>query len=355
MPTFRPRHLSPAALTVASLAVLVGFKLAESPGGRMATFGRMYLDGLDDAQRSETTLPFADASRVGWHFFPMADRKGLPLRDMNDAQRTAALRLVRAALSEFGYEKTHRVRMLESVVADLEGPDRNWSRDPGDYYVTLFGTPGETEPWGLSFEGHHISMNFTCRDGVVVDGTPQFLGAHPAAVPDDYTPPGDKLPTLPAGIRVLAEEEDAGFDLVAMLDADQRAAAIVAEEAPAEVRFVGDAQAGVEGEPVGIAYADLRPDQKKQLKFLVSLYTDIAADTVAEKRRRAIEDAGWDNVHFAWMGATDPGIGHYYRVRGPTFLIELNNNQPDALGNPANHVHTVLRDLTGDFDLPPAN
>ncbi len=73
---------------------------------------------------------------------------------------------------------------------------------------------------------------------------------------------------------------------------------------------------------------------------------------VAGERLAAIRDAGWDKVSFCWAGATEQGIGHYYRVQGPTFLIELVNTQPDAAGNPANHIHCVWRDMKGDFANP---
>jgi hypothetical protein len=72
-------------------------------------------------------------------------------------------------------------------------------------------------------------------------------------------------------------------------------------------------------------------------------------DDVADERLRLIEEAGWEAVRFAWLGALEPGIGHAYRVKGPTFLIEFVNVQPDAEGNPANHIHCIWRDMTGDF------
>ena len=57
-----------------------------------------------------------------------------------------------------------------------------------------------------------------------------------------------------------------------------------------------------------------------------------------------IKKAGIENLSFAWAGSLKPGAGHYYRIQGPMLLIELDNTQ-----NNANHVHTVVRDLTNDF------
>ena len=97
---------------------------------------------------------------------------------------------------------------------------------------------------------------------------------------------------------------------------------------------------------------DMTVTQQDKLRELVHLYFDVAAEPIARQRKSLIDSAEWKDVRFAWMGADRPGIGHYYRITGKTFLIELVNSQPDAMGTPANHLHCVLRDLTGDFDLP---
>jgi hypothetical protein len=132
---------------------------------------------------------------------------------------------------------------------------------------------------------------------------------------------------------------------------DQRGKAIIAEEAPSEIRFAGEAQPGV-GDPDGIPYSELDAEQQAKLNELVEVYVGAVADQVAEQRRALIEKQGWEDVHFAWAGALKPGIGHYYRIRGEGFLIEFVNTQADPDGNPANHIHSVWRDVSGDFDLP---
>ena len=236
--------------------------------------------------------------------------------------------------------------LLEGVLRELEGEGRNWERDPHKYFVTIFGTPGDNGKWGLSFEGHHMSMNFSFRDGALVDSTPQFFAANPATVMDEVSGP------LGKGTRVLQDEEQLAFDLVQSLKGGLQEIAIIDQDAPKEIRFAGEPQAKVE-KPEGIPYSDLDDLQKTLLKKLVDEYVDAVADPVAQSRREIIEEDGWDNVHFAWAGATEPGIGHYYRVRGKRFLIEFVNTQADAAGNPANHIHCVWRDLSGDFDLTP--
>jgi hypothetical protein len=210
--------------------------------------------------------------------------------------------------------------------------------------MTIFGTPSDTDPWGLSFEGHHLSLNFVCRDGRVVDSTPQFFAANPGTIMNEVEGP------LGKGTRLLRREEDLAFQLVGSLGDPQREKAVIAGKAPKEIRFAGEAQPRV-GEPEGIAYSDLNEEQRGLLKELVYVYANAVADKVAAERRKLIDYNGWENIHFAWAGATEPGIGHYYRVRGKEFLIEFVNTQADAAGNPANHIHCVWRDLSGDFDL----
>ena len=289
-------------------------------------------------------MPYDSEKRVDWHFIPKKTRKGLALRDMNSAQRTSALRLLRATLSEVGYDKASKIMLLEGVLREM-GADKTFERDPQKYYVTIFGEPSESDPWALSIEGHHLSLNFSFRDGKVSDSSPQFLAANPAEVRDDVSGP------LGKGTRVLREEEERGFKLINALSEENQKAAMIAEKAPKEVRFAGEAQPDV-GEPEGVASNKLSDENKKLLRRLVSVYTNAVPDALAKQRRDLIKADGWGKIHFAWAGAKKPGIGHYYRIRGDSFLIEFINNQADASGNPANHIHAVWRDVTGDFDLP---
>lgn len=324
----------------------IGLKVADDPGSQVATFANSFLEQLDEEQKATATMPYDSDKRVDWHFIPKDTRKGLVLREMNRAQRVAALRMVRAALSEAGYDKASKIMLLEGVLRELEGKDRRWERDPQKYFVTIFGTPGPEGKWGLSFEGHHLSLNFSFADGAMVDSTPQFLAANPATIKSEVSGP------LGKGTRVLRDEEQLAFDLVNSLDDARKSQAIIDQDAPAEIRFAGEPQAKV-SEPEGITYSELSDSSKAILKKLVNTYVEAVADPIAAQRKAAIEEAGWGNVHFAWAGATEPGIGHYYRVRGKQFLIEFVNTQADAAGNPANHIHCVWRDLSGDFDLEP--
>ena len=313
----------------------------------MAQAANAWLDSLDAVQRGLASKPFDDAKRTDWHFVPKPTRKGVQLRDMTEPQQAAARSLLRSVLSQIGYDKSVAIMELDEILRILEGSRAKNIRDPKRYFFTIFGTPTAAGPWAVSIEGHHLSLNVTARDGRIVDSTPQFMGANPAVV---KTP----LPNLPAvGRRVLEAEESVAFELVNSLDEGQRTKAIISAEPPKEIRGAGDPQPS--GEPaVGIEFDDLSASQQQVLRRLVDVYCDAMPEEVVAERLKLIQAAegGWAEVKFAWAGSLKSGIGHAYRVEGPTFVIELCNVQPDAEGNPANHIHCVWRDRTGDFDLP---
>ncbi len=329
-----------AGLQVAGMAAGVLTGVAAEPITRAAN---RWLESLDARQRERAVRPFADATRTAWHFVPKNDRKGVQLRDMTDMQQEAALALLRSVVSATGYDKATGIMQLDELLRIIEGEKAKNIRDAKRYYVTLFGTPADTGSWGLSIEGHHLSLNLTIRDGVVVDSTPQFLGANPAEVKTTFA----GLP--PTGHRVLRDEEALAFELVNSFDAGQRRRAVIAVEPPREIRAAGEPQAARDA-VAGIAYGDLNTVQQALLRRLVEVYCRVMPDAVAEERLALIDR--WDDVHFAWAGSLEPGVGHAYRVEGPTFAIEFVNVQPDAEGNSANHIHCIWRDRTGDFDLP---
>jgi len=321
-------------------------------GESLTAAASTWLAGLDEVQKTRATADFAAAARTDWHFVPKPIRKGLPLTDMTKPQRDQAHAVLKAALSEAGYGKAVAIMELDELLRRLEGTTAKNTRDSLRYYVTIFGDPGPTGSWGLSFEGHHLSLNFTVRDGVLVDSTPQFMGANPAEVKSTFA----GLPA--AGSRVLAAEESLAFDLVTSLDGEQRKRAVLAAEAPAEIRAAGAAQPPAEP-PAGIPFSKLSADQQSLVRRLVETYCGSMPAEVAGERLAVIEKGspaaaglvhhGWDEIHFAWAGALEPGKGHSYRLEGPSFVVEFVNVQPDAEGNPANHVHCVWRDKTGDF------
>ncbi|MFI4875413.1 MAG: DUF3500 domain-containing protein [Blastopirellula sp. JB062] len=302
-----------------------------------------FLDSLEDDQKKLASHDYHSPKRVDWHFIPKNERKGLKIGDMSQPQRELAHALLKSALSDVGYEKTTQIMELETLLKQLQ--KRGPLRDPLRYYVTIFGEPKADARWGMSFEGHHLSLNFVVEGNVVVSASPQALCTNPAELKEDYSQ------RFPKGHRILKREETLAFDLVNSLSDEQAKLALIAEKAPSEIRNAGHPHAPTD-DPEGLAVARLDAEQQTKLQDLIDVYFSAMPEDVAADRRKQMTDAGFDNVHFAWAGATKPGVGHYYRIQGPSFVIELVNTQPDSVGNMANHVHCIYRDMSGDFALP---
>lgn len=337
-----------AALVAITTASAWSFYKLASTGESMAMTAQKFLASLDDKQRKQAQLAYNDDLRIAWHFIPAPKpaREGLQVRDMTPEQRKAAFELLKSALSEAGYGKATGIMGLESLLAELEkGKTGSPLRDPQRYYFTVYGSPADEGRWGLSVEGHHLSLNFVVEKGAVISSTPAALGANPAIVMSE------NVPSIKKGTRILAKEETLAFELLASLTAEQRKAAVIADKAPPEIRAAGEAQAP-QAAAEGLAAGKLTGQQRSKLQSLIEEYAKTFPEEVAKARMEAIEKDGLDKVHFAWAGADKAGVGHYYRVQGPTFLIEFINNQPDADGNPANHIHSIWRDMKGDFALP---
>lgn len=333
------------ALVLTTALATLGFQKERPPAGEsFLTAANGFLETLDAEETKRAVMDYDSPERVAWHFIPKDSRKGLVVKEMSPKQRKAASQLLRAGLSFLGYKKFTNIMKLEGVLHELEkeNPGR-FPRDTELYYYTLFGKPGKEGKWGVSIEGHHMSLNFVIEDNEVISSTPQVMCSNPTIVPAD-------LAGFEKGARVLDNEETLAFDLVNSLSDEQKKVGIIAEEAPREVRNAGEAQPP-QTEAEGISIRELEDEQKKLLRQLISAYTRSMAPDIAAKRLADIKEAGWGKVKFCWAGATKPGIGHYYRVQGPTFLIEFVNTQPDAAGNPASHIHCLWRDMRGDFAI----
>ena len=296
-----------------------------------------WLDALDDGQRRRATFPFEAEVRFVWHWTPIV-HEGLALADMSTTQRYAAMRILRAALGARGAAETEAVMALETTLGELEreaGRDDWRRRDPARYWFGVFGDPASaSRPWSWRVVGHHVTAHVTAVGGRVVASTPSFLGANPAVVPS-----GPRT-----GYRALSGEETLARELLQILSGAQRAVAVTDPVAPPEIRSGVGRRATVDGIPLGIPRSALDAGQRSRLDALIRHYLGRARDEVAEAAWDRLDAAGLDAITFAWAGSPDPGRGHYYAVRGPTFLLEYDNTQNDA-----NHVHAVWRDLENDW------
>jgi hypothetical protein len=298
---------------------------------RMREQALAFLSSLGEEQLKEGRLEFAADNRVDWHYVPRA-RQGLPLSGMSFEQRKHAFALLETALSQKGYSKAEAIRQLELVLRAIEG---RAMRDPELYYFTIFGQPSPEQPWGFRYEGHHISQNWTIVGERALSTTPQFFGANPAEVLDGAQ----------KGTRVLAAEEDLGRALVRSLDRAQSKLAIVSPDAPADIVTAASRRATML-EDRGIGAGALHASQEALLIRLIEEHASAVTDVVAKARMEKIRDSGIARIRFAWMGGIERRQPHYYRVQGPTFLVEYDNTQ-----NQANHVHVVFRDFVNDFGV----
>jgi len=354
----------------------------------MAQAAVAWLGALDDGQRA-TAVGRApqggddDLERRRWFYTP-TDHGGLTVHQQRPAQQRAAMRLVATGLSPAAYVTVATVMGLENVLDHAEGFvtrfDRERGRDPGLYYLRVFGTPGEQGAWGWRFGGHHVSLNNLVVDGVLVSTTPCFLGADPAS-----------SPLLGGAVnRPLARVEDLARDLVRSLSPELAARAVLHATAPSDLvtanrtvvspgdrvvplagiwrreRFGDDSEQAklqtlsdaiddavaygeddhraVEytAEPRGVSGSELDGEQRDLLRRLVQTYVGRVPDTVSP----ACADAQLDGLHIAWAGPLEPGAPHYYRVQGSRLLLEWDNTQRGA-----NHAHSVWRDPVSDFGL----
>ncbi|GHB61929.1 DUF3500 domain-containing protein [Persicitalea jodogahamensis] len=307
---------------------------------KMTNAVNSFLKTLDATQKAEVMHPLTDTIRYDWHFIPR-ERLGFNLKRMSEPQRKAAMNMVEVVMSDNGYAKIKDIIDLENVLRVLESrPPNDTRRDPENYAFLVFGDPAAKAPWGWRMEGHHISIHYTSVNGHI-SFTPSFLGSNP----------GHVLIEVPQkGKRVLGEEEDMGYELLNSLNAEQKRQVVLAEKSPYEIFSVNQRQVtGIErGNFEGIAMKDMTSAQKELFKKLISIYLDRYHVTLKNQQMKQLEKAGMDNLYFAWMGDTKLEMGkdkgHYYRIHGPTILIEFDNTQNDA-----NHIHTVVRDLTDDF------
>jgi len=324
--------LAAGAIGALLLSPNAGAAHVDKPGAVEAA--RSFLASLPAGLRATASFPLDSPERTSWYFVPR-DRVGVPLLKLDDPQAELLGPLLATALSPEGLLEARGAMKHENILRRIEtdqGIDAT-RRDPGLYYTSVFGTPGTAKPWGWRFEGHHLSLNVTQLPGQPPVVAPLFIGANPAKVPSG----------LEAGFRLLGAEEDLGRALITMLPEERRKQAMLSDTAFPEIVTGNDPKV----RPLaleGLAAADMKPDEQRALRRIIELYTGRVNPASAKDLLAHMDHAGFGKVRFGWAGGIEPGQKHYYRVHGPTLLIEYDNTQNDA-----NHVHTVYRDLERDF------
>ncbi len=255
---------------------------------------------------------------------------------MSPAQRVLAHRLIRSPLSSQGYLKAAGIMRVDEILARRRGAATPmFGQDK--YWIGIFGDPATDEAWGWQLDGHHLALNFTVvGDEIAV--TPAFLGSDPAEIRAD----------LDSGWYVLAKEDARGRRLFDSFDAEQRAKVLLEGETPRDV-IAGPGRADQLGTITGFPAAEMTDAQRILLMQLLHEYLRNLEPDLAAAQAARIEAAGIDRLHFSWAGTTE-GEPYYYRIHGPTVLIEFDNSYPPGRQEgPINHIHTVWRDTERDY------
>ena len=286
----------------------------------MTLAATLFSEALDPGQRDKAVYAFNSDERFRWHWttprnFP---RNGLPLREMSDAQRSRAFDLLQASLSSMGFEKSLDIISLQN----------NLGNDPELFFVTLFGQPGAAEPWGWRWEGHHLSRQFTVVNDKVAM-TPFFLGSWPT--------------TTEAGLRAMASEEDAALELVNSFSGSARDL-VLFQDRPITRHVTQNAAQVSPLDPVGMLYPAMSGSQQQLVTEIIQAYLGTLPAPIAGPTADRINEAGLDQIRFGWAGSVERRQPQYFRLQGPTFLLEYDNTR-----NRGTHIHSVWRDFEQDF------
>jgi hypothetical protein len=342
----RLRSLVLAVVVFGFASVALLGRPADGTAAKMADAAKTFLGTLNDEQKQKSAFAFDDKKRLAWFFTPQQNKErqftriGTRLEEMTPEQKSAALALLKTGLSKKGYEQATTIMSLEGVLKELEGTKGAMVRNPGWYFVTVFGEPSNTGSWSWRFEGHHMSLNYTLDKGEVVTATPMMFGANPAEVKA-----GERK-----GLRTLPGIEDHARALIKSLTDDQNK---VAKQPLDEKKFEikeNNPRADV-GPPVGITADKLNEAQTASLRSLLQAYTDrMPEDLAAVELKRAMKTNPTD-LYFTYAGSPVPGEPYTYRIYAPEFVVEFLNVQADGAKNPANHIHSAWRRLPADFGL----
>jgi Protein of unknown function (DUF3500) len=323
---------SAAAIGAATSLPRLGWAAVPQVGDDMAKAAGAWLGRLDARRRNQAQLDWGNRRREDWHYVPRG-RPGLTFRDMTPEQVAAAWDLLGSLLSARGISQVRGQLKIEGILGELSGSLS--FRDPGNYALVVFGDPAvATAPWAWRFEGHHLSLTTTVAPGYGVAITPMFFGANPATVPARHQH---------AGFRLLGDEETAAFGLIGSLEGAVRSQAVIGD------RSLGDIVSGPGRELTlqraeGVPLARLNEAQRDGVMRILQLYAGTMREEIAAAQLTKVREASVGALHFAWAGSQTPGRPHYFRVHGPTALIEYDNTQDGA-----NHVHSVWIDPQSVF------
>ncbi len=302
-----------------------------------------FLASLTAQQRAATLFDVNDSEWRKWmnqHFYI---RQGTGFKDMTDAQRAAALNLLRAGLSAKGLKLSQDIMKLNHTLGELT--NNNFEEyGEGRYYLTVMGEPSAKEPWGWQLDGHHCIVNyFVLGDQVVM--TPAFFGSEPViAHAGKYK-----------GTQVLQVEQSKGLAMINALTEAQRKKAILSVSKTGNNNLGEAFKDNFVLDYAGVKAAELNAKQKEQLVALIAEYIGNMNDGHAKVKMSEVRKH-LDNTWFAWIGGTETGSVFYYRIHSPVVMIEFDHQSPAGLRNlpgasrapNPEHIHTLVRTPNGN-------
>jgi len=300
-----------------------------------------FLESLSSEQKEHTVFAIDDKERRAWSNLPatMFKREGISFKEMSPTQRRHAHQMLQSTLSSQGYLKTSGIMHLDEILKGLvelpPGEPTMFGHDL--YWISIFGNPAEDLAWGWQLDGHHLALNISVV-GNEIAVRPAFMGSDPATILDGTF----------AGWNVLVAEDEKGKRLFESLNEKQRDKAVITGEAPLDV-ITGPAHGNRLGDPSGLRASDLDPAQQRLFMDLLSEYVHNYQHNIAHVQMDRILKSGLDRIYFTWAG-TRKNEPYYYRIHGPTVIVEFNNQYPPGQSSgPINHVHTVFREPGNDY------
>ena len=257
--------------------------------------------------------------------------------NLSTTQQNAWLQVMQATLSIEGYNRINAEWSADDALLAQQGTGGGFGKK--NYYIALIGAPSETSAWQWQWGGHHVTVNATLV-GSNIALTPSFIGVQPAT----YTDASGKT------VRPLGDIEDEAFALVNALNATQQKAAVLGSS-PIDL-VLGPGKDGKTIQPEGLPASQMTADQQAALLKLIGHYTGLGYNAAA---RTAEIQSTLPQTALAWYGPTTKGSAAYFRITGPTLVIEYApqgaGGTGTGLGGAASpqHIHGIYRDPTNDY------